>query len=283
MRSVAVDLLTGPALLRTAAWLATMWAIGPIIGPVIGSYLQVYIGWQANFLFFAIYGFISLIACLLWLPETHHKRTALSFKRVKNNFSLLLRHKVFMSISVLMGCLFSFLVVFNSLGPFFIEKKLGYTPIFFGHAAFCLGIIALCGTFFCRALIKRFTSQKILSIALPMVLICALLGVLITHYYSNNVWAILIPTAVLYFSNGILYPTCMGATMSLFREIAGSAAAIASLINLCIATLSGFLMSLINVQSATSIATACAAFIFIGFSFYTWAIRAEEPVQAITE
>jgi hypothetical protein len=41
--------------------------------------------------------------------------------------------------------------------------------------------------------------------------------------------------------------------------------------------------SLPAINHALSIATACAAFILIGFSFYTWAIRAEEPVQAVVE
>lgn len=271
-RSVIADLLTGPALLRTASWIATMWGIGPIIGPITGGYLQVYIGWQANFFFFAIYGLIGLIVCFLWLPETHHKRTTFSLKQIKNNFAILLPHKLFVSISVLMGCLYSTLIIFNTLGPFFIERSLGHSPIFFGHAAFCLGIIFLCGTFSCRALIKYFSPAEILSVGLPTVLIFTALGILMP-YYSHSAWGILIPTAFLFFACGVLYPTCMGATMSMFKELAGSAGGITTLINLSVTTASGFLASMISAQSAKPIAFTSAAFIVIGFVFYSLAAR----------
>jgi MFS transporter, DHA1 family, multidrug resistance protein len=274
-RSVIADLLTGPALLRTASWIATMWGIGPIMGPIIGGYLQVYIGWQANFFFFALYGLLGAIACFLWLPETHHHRTAFSLKRIKNNFAILLPHKLFVSISVLMGCLYSTLIVFNTLGPFFIERTLGHSPIFFGHAAFCLGIVFLCGTFCCRVLIKYFSSTEILSAGLPVVFLLSVLGILMS-YYSNSVWAILIPTAFLFFANGVLYPTCMGATMSMFKELAGSAGGVTTLINLSVTTGSGFLASMISAQSIHSIAYTSAAFVMIGFVFYNWSVRAQD-------
>ncbi|MCD6045909.1 MAG: multidrug resistance transporter, Bcr family [Gammaproteobacteria bacterium] len=277
-RSTTADLLTGPALLRTASWFATMWGIGPIIGPIIGGYLQVYLGWQANFLFFAVYGLIGAIACFLWLPETHHKRTPFSLKQIKNNFAILLPHKLFVSVSILMGCLYSTLIIFNTLGPFFIERTLGHSPILFGHAAFGLGIVFLCGTFCCRVLIKYFAPTEILSVGLPVVLVFALLSILIS-YYSHSIWGILIPTAFLFFANGVLYPTCMGATMSMFKELAGSAGGITTLINLSVTTGAGFLASMISAQSSKPIAYTSAAFVCFGFVFYLWAARARKPAQ----
>lgn len=284
-RSVIADLLTGTALLRTASWLATMWGIGPIIGPIIGGYLQVYIGWQACFLFFAVYGLVGAITCFLWLPETHHKhkRMGLSLKRIKNNFAILLPDKIFVSVSVLMGCLYSTLIIFNTLGPFFIEKKLGHSPIFFGHAAFCLGLIFLSGTFCCRVLVKYVDPQKILSTGMPIVLMLSLVGVLITSYYSHNVWAILIPTAFLFFSNGVLYPTCMGITMSMFKELAGSAGGITTLINLSVTMSSGFLVSMISAQSSRPIAYTSAVFVLVGFVLYTWAMRSKKAGQVVVD
>ncbi|MBY0377958.1 MAG: MFS transporter [Gammaproteobacteria bacterium] len=273
IRSVVTDLLAKEALLRTASWIATMWGIGPIIGPMIGGYLQVYIGWQANFLFFAAYGLIGAIACIGWLPETHLHRTAFSFKRIKNNFTIILSNRVFVSISLLMGCLYSVLIIFNALAPFFIQKELGYSPIFFGRAAFVLGIIFLTGTFCCRVLVKQFTPQKILSSCLPIVLVFAVMGILLA-YYSHTVWAILIPNAFLFFFCGILYPTCMGANMNMFRELAGSAGAIVTLVNLFVTTNSGFLSSFISAHSAKPIAYASTGFILLGWIVYSWATRA---------
>lgn len=283
IRSVVTDLLAKEALLRTASWIATMWGIGPIIGPMIGGYLQVYIGWQANFLFFAVYGLIGAIACIGWLPETHHRRTAFSFKRIKNNFAIILPNRVFVSISLLMGCLYAVLIIFNALAPFFIQKELGYSPIFFGRAAFVLGIIFLCGTFYCRILVKRFTPQQILSKSLPIVLSIAVFGILLA-YQNHTVWSILIPSAFLFFFCGVLYPTCMGANMNMFRELAGSAGAIVTLINLFVTTSSGFLSSFISAYSAKPIAYVSTGFILLGWLVYSRATRRvdSKPATEIT-
>ena len=121
-----------------------------------------------------------------------------------------------------------------------------------------------------------------MSVGLPAVLLFAILGVLMS-YYSHSIWAILIPTGFLFFANGVLYPTCMGATMSMFKELAGSAGGITTLINLSVTAGSGFLASMISVQSSKSIAFTSAAFVVIGFIFYSWAIRTKEPAQAAVE
>ena len=280
IRSVVTDLLAKEALVRTASWIATMWGVGPIIGPIIGGYLQVYIGWQANFLFFAAYGLIGAIACIGWLPETHHRRTVFSFKRIKNNFVIILSNKVFVSISLLMGCFYSVLIVFNTLAPFFIQKELGYSPIFFGRAAFVLGIIFLSGTFCCRVLVKQFTPQKILATSLPIVLVFAILSILVA-YSSHTVWTVLVLNAILFFFCGVIYPTCMGANMNMFRELAGSAGAIVTLINLFVTTSSGFLSSFISAHSAKPIAYVSTGFILLGWLVYSRA-TCTKPTTEIT-
>src|SRR4051812_7898014 len=107
MRIILVDILTPQKLVRIAALIAMMWGIGPIIGPVIGGYLQYYIGWQACFYFFALYGLMILIALIMIIPETHTHRQELNIQQIKNNFITIVSHPLFMGMTLLAGITYS--------------------------------------------------------------------------------------------------------------------------------------------------------------------------------
>jgi len=40
-----------------------------------------------------------------------------------------------------MGLTYSLIIVFNTAGPFLIQTEFHKTPVFFGHLAFCLGVV----------------------------------------------------------------------------------------------------------------------------------------------
>ena len=210
-----------------------------------------------------------------------HRHT-LNISKLKQNFAVILPNKIFLSLSVLMGCLYSTLIIYNTLAPFYIQKWLGYSPIFFGHAAFALGFIFLCGTFCCRALVKRFPAEQILTLGMPSVFIFTLIAIVMAHH-GQSLWTILPSNALLFFACGLLYPTCMGVTMNSFKEMAGSASAVATLINLLITASAGFLVSFISAHSAKPIAYASSLAIAIGLAFYYWAKKRDAASNAVIE
>lgn len=67
-KAILADSFKGKVLAKKSSFMATAWALGPIVAPAIGGYLQFYVGWQANFLFLAAYGLLGLIFIrfLLW-------------------------------------------------------------------------------------------------------------------------------------------------------------------------------------------------------------------------
>src|SRR5438132_4914000 len=73
-RAVVRDLYAGN---RAAHMLSLMGVVlrgAPIVAPILGSHLHVWFGWQANFVFVAVYGLL-LLAFVAWqLPETLRAR-----------------------------------------------------------------------------------------------------------------------------------------------------------------------------------------------------------------
>ncbi len=69
-RAIVRDTTDGPAATRAMAYLGMALALAPIVAPLIGGQLQVLFGWEANFLFIAGAGWLTLAATYLTLQET---------------------------------------------------------------------------------------------------------------------------------------------------------------------------------------------------------------------
>lgn len=252
-RAIFADILSETKLIRSATLISTAWGIGPIIGPVIGGYLQYYFNWQMCFYFYALNGFIAIIFFSFILPETHFHRQPLHFAQLKNNFITIITHKIFLGFSLLMGLTYSLLIVFSTLGPFFIQNTLHYSSIYFGKLALGMGLLFLAGTLSCRYLLQKITAE---TLTLYVIIICSLLIFLTLILALNdgtNLWIMLTATAFIFLASSIIYPSTMGKGLAIFRHLAGSGAAVMNLINLGIVSLVSFMMSFIYVGSSVII------------------------------
>ncbi len=280
-RASLADILLPAQLIRVSTMIATMWGIGPIVGPIIGGYLQFYFNWQACFYFYALFGFISLLSFYFFVPETHLNRQPMSFTQIKNNFITIVTHRAFLGLVMLMGLSYSLLIVFNTLGPFLIQTELGYSSVYFGHLAFCMGLIFLLGTFICRRLLHYYQPEKILLFATTFFTLAAITSVLVVYLDPNNIWVIVVPALLMFLGCGIIYPTAMGKASALFRHLAGSGSAVMNLINILITTLISLIMSLVNASNAIPMTWIYLGLMLLGTVCYWCLIRiqSENPVE----
>lgn len=279
-RAVFSDILSEERLKQTATLLATMWGIGPVIGPVIGGYLQYYFGWQACFYFFAAFSSIGFIAMLVIMPETHHSFQPLNYKLIKNNFTTMLKDRVFIGVAIFMGTAYATLIVFNTLGPFLIQTVFGHTPLFFGRIALCMGLTFLVGTFLSRRLIKRFQPEEIWLKVLPLLLTVTVSGVVFCYVWHTNIWVISMLSLLIFFGAGIIYPTAMAKGLTLFRHVAGSSSAMINLINILITSCVGMLMSFVNLTTVIPLAWIYLTLIILnGLSF--WCLILKPSVKVL--
>jgi DHA1 family bicyclomycin/chloramphenicol resistance-like MFS transporter len=254
MRAVLSDILPPEKLVRIATLIATMWGIGPIIGPVIGGYLQYYIGWQACFYFFALYGLMCLILLITIIPETHYKRQALNIQQIKTNLVTIISHPLFLGMTILMGIAYSSLIVFNTLGPFLIQVQLGHSPVYFGHVALWMGLVFLFGTISCRYLVKQYSPESVLLYTIPIFIIISVAWLISAYLAPENIWVLIIPSLLMFFGTGIIYPSGMGRGLALFRHLAGSSSAMMNLVNVLITSCTALIMSFITAGSVLPLA-----------------------------
>lgn len=249
IRATFADILTADKLVKLGTLLGTTWALGPIIGPVVGGYLQSYFGWQAIFMFYVITGLLAMSLCALFIPETHFARQSLQLSQIAKNLREVLSHRLLINISILMGCVYSLLVVFSTVGPFVIQSVLHFSPIFFGQIAFWLGLLFIAMTFVSRWSLGRFKIEKLYQLPTLLAFLLTMLAWVISLTNYDSLSLMIISSAVCYLFCAMIFPMSMGKGLTFFKHIAGTASALMFLISYSLASLLSWLVSFFHVTS----------------------------------
>ena len=270
-RTIFADILPAEKLTSMGTLIGIVYALGPVLGPVIGGYLQFYFGWQSCFTFFTFISLNTLLAVLVIVPETHFNRHRLQMRTIRKNILDVFKHKVFMGLVLIMGCTYSLIISFHTLGPFLIQTDLNYSSIFFGHLAFLFGLMMLIGTLISRQLLKKIPAEKLLALGIHLFFGIAIIGLCISYFLPYNLYVIAIISGLMFYCAATIYPMSMGKGMSLFRHIAGTATAVMYFINISITGLISFLMSFINIKSATPMMWVYVGLLLTSLAIY-WSL-----------
>jgi MFS transporter, DHA1 family, multidrug resistance protein len=249
-RATLSDILTAKELKSMGVLMGTMWGLGPVIGPVLGGYLQYYFDWQAGFVFFSLVSFVMLIAVVRIVPETHTRPVPLRIATIKTNMIEVLKHRTFMGLVLLMGLVYSLIIIFNTLGPFLIQQQLHFSPAYFGRFALMLGCAFLVATIICRRLLKNICGKRLVFLSLHVFLGLGVVALIASYLFPLNIYFVGIASAAVFFLAGFIFPLSMGQGMAMFQHVAGTAAAVMYLINISITTLASLVSSFFNIQSA---------------------------------
>ncbi|WP_215776371.1 Bcr/CflA family efflux MFS transporter [Paludibacterium sp. B53371] len=279
-RSVFPDVLAPQELVRMGVITGSMFGLGPIIGPVLGGYLQVYAGWQACFVFFAASMAVMALLVAWHVPETHFRRHALNLPTIRQNLREVLQHRQFMGMVILMGAIYSMSIAFNTVGPFIIQSRWHYSPIVFGHIAFGLGCVFLLATFLCRWLVARSPVARVQQGMTRLLLAVTATGLILGQCWPDSLTLLCGISALMFFSQGMLFPMSMGRGLALFRHIAGTATALMFLINILMTSLTSFVLSLLAVHDAPSLLAVYLILALICFTANRWLIQPAQPPRA---
>jgi len=252
VRAIISDVVTAEKLPLIATLVATTWSLGPIMGPNIGGYLEFYFGWQACFYFFGLVGLLAWGLMFYFLPETLLTPQPLKLTQIKANFVAIIKHRLFMGLMLIMGLNYALIIVFHTMAPFFIQLILGYSAVYFGHLALGIGVCYLAGTMLCRRLLKVLSPEKVGRYGLIGCVCMAFLAFILTHIFPQNIWALMVPSLMIFGCGGLVHPAYMGIAMGLFRQFAASASSIMNIFIMGITGLSAFMVSLISVKTATT-------------------------------
>lgn len=272
-RTIFSDILTSDELVSIGTLMATMWGLGPIIGPILGGYLQQFFGWQAGFYFFSIFSGLGFLVTFVVIPETHIYLQPLSIRNIRSNLIEIFTHQLFMSMVLLTGLLYSLIIIFNTVGPFLIERTLKHSPVFFGHLSFLMGITFLISTTLCRYILKKHALERLYFYGFNTFFLLAIFCLIISYFLPYSLTVIILATMTAYFCSGFLFPPSMAKGISFFQDISGAASAGMFLVNISITCIASFISSFLDIHSSIPLLTAYVILIFCCTLVYWLIIR----------
>ena len=224
-RAIIRDLYERDRAAAMIGLVTTAMVIAPMVAPMIGGILDTAFGWEAIFLFLAVFSGVVLLWAVFVLPETRPARVAQSPGMLIQEWRALLGSAKFHGY-VLCGALGSAsFFTFLGGGPYVVVTLMGRSSAEFGvwFAVTSLGYMS--GNFTASRLSQRFGVDAMIVIGIVFQLIGAgLTALLVATMPEAGPAIIFLPQLVISFGNGLLLPNAIAGAISVRPQAAGAAA-----------------------------------------------------------
>lgn len=265
-RALLVDTLKDDRFHVAIIYLSIAFGLGPVVAPFVGGHVEEWLGWRWNFVLYAVYGLAILSLAFFRLNETLAPKARRHPRETLAGYGMIIRHPRFVAAVTLLGSSFTTFLIWNLIGPYLLQEKLGYGAAFFGTTALMVGVAYLTGTLVNRALVHRFDNQTRLTAGLALFAA----GVGITALGGNGL--ALVPvlggTICVAFAQGFIFSNAMSVSMSLFPDRAGAAASLQGCLMLVCGSISTLIINALPLASALAIAVVFALLFVVALAGY---------------
>ena len=228
-----------------------------VIAPMIGGILDTAFGWEAIFLFLAVFSGVVLLWAVFVLPETRPARVAQTPGMLIQEWRALLGNAKFHGY-VLCGALGSAsFFTFLGGGPYVVVTLMGRSSAEFGvwFAVTSLGYMS--GNFTASRLSQRFGVDAMIVIGIVFQLIGAgLTALLVATMPEAGPAIIFLPQLVISFGNGLLLPNAIAGAISVRPQAAGAAAGMTGFTQMAVGAASTQIVSIALAGSSSAMPMA---------------------------
>jgi len=267
-RAVVRDVYGREEAARVLSYMALAMALAPALGPILGGYLEVWLGWRANFAALLCIAVIGLTGTLIVLPETNRwlDETATRPKRIAANFAALLRDPGYLGYLLLVATSYSGIFAFISGSSFVLIDTLGLTPDLYGlsFAAFVAGYMV--GTFLSGRLSRRLGLDRLIQIGCLFACLGGTAAVALAVAGVLSVGAILWPLFVFMIGTGLILPNAFAGAIDPYPKMAGAASALLGFCQMVIAACVGIAVGQSADGTALPMTLAIALAAFCGLA-----------------
>lgn len=247
-RAIVRDVYSRQEGAKMLSYMASAMAIAPAVGPILGGWLHATLGWQANFGALAVFGLIVLAGTVLMLSETNAHKDPLATvpARVLGNYLTLLRTRVFIGYTLVVGLAFGGLFSFISGSSFVLIDVLGVPPRFFGFAFAAVVVGYMSGAFSSARLTMRFGIDRVLRVGTSLAALSGLTVAGLAVAGVSTVAAVIGPMAVYFFACALVIPNGTAGAIGPFPTKAGAVSALLGFLQMALGATAGFLVGLLH-------------------------------------
>lgn len=243
-RAMVQDLFSGPQRTRVMAFIGMSMGLCPPSAMLLGGQLHVRLGWESNFLLMAALGAALFVAAWRWLPSpVRRDGPAASTSQLLAGYGTLAREPVFMLYVVVLSMTSATFYAFLGGAPLVLARY-GVTPEKIGLYIMCVPFSYIAGNLAATRLIGRISDARLMSAghALTTTGIVLVLALGLAGWQAPL--ALSLPLMLVGIGHGLLMPPTLAGTVGLMPALAGSAAAVAGLMQQMTGALGGFAVGL---------------------------------------
>lgn len=264
-RSSVQDLFQGAERTRVMAYIGMTLGLCPPAATLIGGQLHVRVGWQANFVLMAVLAVFLLLAAWRGLP-------APSKAPVRENHWLVDMGKAYARLSreprfwlyvLVLGTSTATFYAFLSGAPIVLGSY-GVGPQHIGWYIMAVPVSYILGNYLTSHWIRRMGEQRVMGLGL----VAALAGLALLLALGWAGWhsplAFALPMLLLGLGHGLLNPPALAGTVGVIPALAGSAAAVAGLLQQLMGAVGGYVVGLVSHHGAVNLGLLMSAFTLWG-------------------
>jgi len=286
-RALVQDLFQGPDRTRVMAYVGMAMGLCPPLATIVGGQLHVWLGWQANFVLVALMAAGLAVAAWRGLPDPAPAATPAPdapaaphwWPAMRASYARLAREPVFLLFVVILSMTTATFYAFLAGAPIVLGSQ-GVGPDGVGFYIMSIPLAYIAGNYFTSRLVRRVGERRIMAIGQGCT-VAALLGVIILATIGlNHPLAFALPLVLLGVGHGLLMPATLAGTVSVLPALAGSAAAVAGLMQQLLGAFGGYTVGLVGHDGALNLGLLMLGFTGCSVLALAWMQRRHASASA---
>jgi MFS transporter, DHA1 family, multidrug resistance protein len=245
---------------KVFALLILVLGASPMIAPTAGGYIVSSVGWHAVFIVLTILCVLIFLCCIFWLPAGNASDTSLSLKPgpITRSFLSVFLTPQFYTYCLTGGIAFTGLFAYVAGSPVVFMNVYGVSQKSYGWIFAMLSIGFIGSSQLNNLFLKKFRSQQILNVILPVYVAISLLFIIASQMGWLHLPLIIVFIFLLLSCVGITNPNTAALTLAPFARNAGTASSLMGAIQMGLGSLISVFISLFEKPSVTPL---CIAFL----------------------
>ena len=272
-RSMVQDLFTGAQRTRVMAYIGMALGMCPPLATLIGGQVHVRLGWQVNFVLLAVLAVVLLAAAGWGLPRVAKPAPADGhwLRAMLSAYARLLREPRFLLYVAILAATTATFYAFLAGAPI-VLKGYGIGPDGIGWFIMAVPISYIAGNFMTSRLIQQMGESRVMAWGQALTVAGLLIMLALALGGVQTALAVALPLLLLGLGHGLINPPALAGTVSVLPALAGSAAAVAGLMQQLTGATGGYLVGLVPHEGAVNLGWMMLAFTLLAVAAQ-WALR----------
>ncbi len=278
------DRFEGPQRTKVMAYIGMAMGLSPPLAAVVGGALHVRFGWQANFILVMVLALLMLVAAWRGLPSPARARAAGLAEGhwlagMLQAYATLLQQKSLVLYVLILCNTTAAFYVFLSGAPI-VLRSYGVGPDGIGWYIMVVPVAYMAGNFLTSRLIQGKGERWVMALGQVATLsgLSLMLGLALAEFDSPL--AFTLPLMLLGVGHGFLMPPTMAGTVGVVPALAGSAAALAGLMQQLMGAVGGYSVGLVQHHGSRNLGLLMLGFTLCALGAHLALRRQRLPVLA---